>query len=187
MFFAPQGATNTSKTARLLLHSRRRFSIQTANAQLQRSRPCQWPLTTKWFVVNFNYRVGPLWLPCWKRKLLRTRPLSFEQRPQGSKNKRSNGSNKHITAFGGDPKAGLPWAEIALGGGSVIFQLTAYGGRNDNLFQSAAVESGAFPPLRTVNESQWQYNALLNATGCTDMNCMASMDAVQVSGCSPMV
>jgi carboxylesterase type B len=57
-------------------------------------------------------------------------------------------------------------------------QLTAFGGRNDNLFHAAAAESAAFPPLRDVEQSQWQYNALLEKAGCADIACLASLDAV---------
>jgi carboxylesterase type B len=60
----------------------------------------------------------------------------------------------------------------------VVLQLTAYGGRNDNLFHAAAAESAAFPPLRDVDQSQWQYDALLQLSGCQDLTCLASLDAV---------
>ena len=57
-------------------------------------------------------------------------------------------------------------------------QLTAYGGRDDKLFHAATVESPATPGMRTVEESQYQYNALLRQTGCKNIGCLESMDAV---------
>jgi carboxylesterase type B len=59
-----------------------------------------------------------------------------------------------------------------------VLQLTAYGGRNDQLFHAAAAESPAMPPLRTPEESQWQYDALLKLAGCNDLECIRTMDAV---------
>jgi carboxylesterase type B len=66
----------------------------------------------------------------------------------------------------------------SAGAGSVIFQLTAFGGRDDKLFQGAIAESPATPPIRDVNESQWQYDALLKQSGCPDFNCLINLDAV---------
>ena len=66
----------------------------------------------------------------------------------------------------------------SAGAGSVVLQLTAYGGRNDSLFHAAAAESPAMPPLRTPEESQWQYDALLKLANCTNLDCLRNMDAV---------
>jgi carboxylesterase type B len=66
----------------------------------------------------------------------------------------------------------------SAGAGSVIFQLTAFGGRDDKLFQGAIAESPTTPPIRDVNESQWQYDALLKQSGCPDFNCLINLDAV---------
>ena len=57
-------------------------------------------------------------------------------------------------------------------------QLTAYGGRDDKLFHAATVESPATPAMRTVEESQFQYDALLKQTDCKDLGCLQTMDAV---------
>ena len=57
-------------------------------------------------------------------------------------------------------------------------QLTAYGGRDDKLFHAATVESPATPAMRNVAELQYQYDALLNQTGCKDLGCLQTMDAV---------
>jgi carboxylesterase type B len=44
--------------------------------------------------------------------------------------------------------------------------LSAYGGRNDNLFHAAAAESVSFGRQLNVIESQYQYDALVQRTGC---------------------
>lgn len=87
-------------------------------------------------------------------------------------------SNAHRVQFGGDPNH-VTLGGASAGAGSVILHLTAFGGRDDKLFQAAAAESPAAPPLRTVAQSQWQYNALLNQTNCTDLHCLRTMDAVK--------
>ena len=43
---------------------------------------------------------------------------------------------------------------------------TAYGGRDDGLFHAVAAESQSFPAQLNVEESQYQYDNLVNATGC---------------------
>lgn len=126
-------------------------------------------------VVNFNYRVGPYGFLAAK-EITANETLSLNN---GLKDQRQalKWVKKHIQAFGGDP-GHVTVGGASAGGGSVVFQLTAYGGRNDDLFHAAAAESAAFPPLRDVANSQWQYDALLNQTGCADISCLASMSAV---------
>lgn len=126
-------------------------------------------------VVNFNYRVGPYGFLA-AEQVVANKTLSLNN---GLLDQRQafKWVQKHIRQFGGDP-GHVTIGGASAGGGSVVFHLTAYGGRNDNLFHAAAAESAAFPTLRNVSESQWQYDALLNQTGCSDLNCMASMDVV---------
>lgn len=54
----------------------------------------------------------------------------------------------------------------SAGAASVTLQLVAYGGRDDGLFHGTAAESQSFAALRTVSESQYQYDELVNRTGC---------------------
>jgi carboxylesterase type B len=126
-------------------------------------------------VVNFNYRVGPYGFLAGK-ELAANKTLSLNN---GLKDQRQalKWVQKHIQEFGGDP-GHVTLGGASAGGGSVVFQLTAYGGRNDGLFHAAAAESAAFPPLRSVDESQWQYDSLLSQAGCKDLECLTSMDAV---------
>ncbi|KAH9875397.1 hypothetical protein J1614_004889 [Plenodomus biglobosus] len=126
-------------------------------------------------VVNFNYRVGPYGFLA-GRELAANKSLSLNN---GLKDQRFalQWVQKYIKEFGGDPKH-VTLGGASAGGGSVVFQLTAYGGRDDKLFHAAAAESAAFPPLRDVENSQWQYEALRKETGCNDLACLTTLDAV---------
>ncbi|KAH7392494.1 Alpha/Beta hydrolase protein [Pyrenochaeta sp. MPI-SDFR-AT-0127] len=126
-------------------------------------------------VVNFNYRVGPYGFLA-GREIAADKTLTFNN---GLKDQRQalKWVQKHIQQFGGNP-GHVTLGGASAGGGSVVLQLTAYGGRDDNLFHAAAAESAAFPPLRDVENSQWQYDALRTETGCADLACMTSLDAV---------
>lgn len=126
-------------------------------------------------VVNFNYRVGPYGFLAGK-EIAANGSLSLNN---GLKDQRMalKWVQNHIQQFGGDPSH-VTLGGASAGGGSVVLQLTAYGGRDDKLFHAAVAESAAFPPLRDVNSSQWQYDALLQETGCADLACMTSLDAV---------
>lgn len=126
-------------------------------------------------VVNFNYRVGPYGFLA-GRELAANKSLSLNN---GLKDQRFalQWVQKYIKEFGGDPKH-VTLGGASAGGGSVVFQLTAYGGRDDKLFHAAAAESAAFPPLRDVENSQWQYEALREKTGCNDLACLTTLDAV---------
>ena len=72
----------------------------------------------------------------------------------------------NIAKFGGNPNHVVIGGPSA-GGGSVALQLSAYGGRQDRLFHASAAESQSFGAIRTVSESQYQYNALVNRTRCS--------------------
>ncbi|KZT55207.1 alpha/beta-hydrolase [Calocera cornea HHB12733] len=72
---------------------------------------------------------------------------------------------KYITAFGGDP-GHVTIGGCSAGGASITFQLTAYGGRDDGLFHAAAAESASVFTILTVEQSQYQYDALVERVGC---------------------
>lgn len=87
----------------------------------------------------------------------------------------------HIAKFGGDP------GHVVIGGssagaGSVTLQATAYNGRNDNLIHGVIVGSQSFAALRTVCESQYQYDALVTRTNCASavdtLDCLRNLDTV---------
>ena len=126
-------------------------------------------------VVNFNYRVGPYGFLA-SKEIEANQTMSLNN---GLKDQRLllKWVQKYIHKFGGDANH-VTLGGASAGGGSVVLQLTAFGGRNDNLFHAAAAESAAFPPLRNVNQSQWQYDALLERSGCQDLACLSLLDAV---------
>lgn len=68
--------------------------------------------------------------------------------------------------FGGNPESVAIGGDSA-GGASVDLQLSAYGGRDDGLFHRAAGESQSFGAQFTVEQSQYQYDHLVNGTGCS--------------------
>lgn len=72
----------------------------------------------------------------------------------------------------------------SAGGGSVAFQLTAYGGRDDKLFVGAIPESPFFPTHRTVPEMEFQFQRLLENTSCSGapdaMACLRSKDIATI-------
>ncbi|PBP16733.1 triacylglycerol lipase-like protein [Diplocarpon rosae] len=112
-------------------------------------------------IVTFNYRVG-----------LHGFLASREVQADGDLNtglldqrKVLHWVQKYIHLFGGDPKH-VTIGGASAGGASVDLHLSAYGGRNDNLFHAAAAESQSFGQQLTVSESQYQYDALVHRVGC---------------------
>ena len=113
-------------------------------------------------VINFNYRVS-----------LYGFLASAELQKGGSLNnglldqrKALHWVQNHISKFGGDPNH-VVMGGASAGGGSVALQAAAYGGRNDNLFHAVAAESQSFGAVRTVPDSQYQYDQLVDRTQCT--------------------
>jgi carboxylesterase type B len=58
--------------------------------------------------------------------------------------------------------------------------LSAYGGKDESLFVAAAAESQSFATMMNVTESQFAYNALATATGCSNsqdtLTCLRNLD-----------
>lgn len=114
-------------------------------------------------LVNFNYRVGALGF------------LAGEDvREDGALNaglldqrKALEWVQKYVHLFGGDPDHVVIHGASA-GGGSVSFQMAAYGGRDDGLFVGAMPESPFWPTHRTVGQSEFQYTRFMNEIGCGD-------------------
>lgn len=89
----------------------------------------------------------------------------------------------YISCFGGDP------GHVTIGGASagaqsVDLQVLAYEGRDDGLFHATAAESQSFPPLRSVNESQFAYDNLVIRTSCSNVDdtlaCLRNLTATEL-------
>lgn len=71
----------------------------------------------------------------------------------------------------------------SAGAGSVAMHLIANGGRDDGLFHGAILESIFFPAQPFVGELGWQFERVLNQTGCKggnstegEMDCLRNTD-----------
>lgn len=126
-------------------------------------------------VVTFNYRVGVYGFLA-----------SKEVQANGNLNvglldqrKVLEWIQKYISQFGGDPKQ-VTIGGASAGGASVDLHTSAYGGRDDGLFHRAAAESQSFGAQFTVEESQYQYDALVNRVGCNTtsdtLTCLRGLD-----------
>ncbi|KAF2497581.1 triacylglycerol lipase-like protein [Lophium mytilinum] len=124
--------------------------------------------------VNFNYRVGPYGFLA-SQKIAGNKSLSLNN---GLKDQRQllKWVQDHISKFGGDPNH-VVLGGASAGAGSVVLQLTAYGGSDANLFHAAAGESQSFPALRDVKDSEFMYRELLKQAHCKTLACLQTMDA----------
>ncbi|KAM0720433.1 hypothetical protein Q7P37_004569 [Cladosporium fusiforme] len=129
-------------------------------------------------LVSFNYRVGPYGF------LASKEILQGGSTNNGLKDQRQalKWVQRYISHFGGN-HAHVVLSGASAGAASINFLLTAYGGRDDKLFHGAAVESQSFATVRTVDESQYQYENLVIRTGCASnasestLQCLRNLNA----------
>jgi carboxylesterase type B len=73
----------------------------------------------------------------------------------------------------------------------VDLQLTAYGGRDEKLFSAAAAESASYGVQYTIEESQYQYDALVKRVKCDTtpdtLKCLRDLDIKTLSENNPDV
>ncbi|OBT95578.1 hypothetical protein VE01_05914 [Pseudogymnoascus verrucosus] len=136
-------------------------------------------------VVTSNYRVGP-WGFLASKEIKEDGDLNVGLLDQ---RKALAWVQKYIHLFGGDPNH-VTIDGASAGAASVDLHLTAYGGRDDKLFHAAVGQSNSFGAQLTVNESQYQYDGLVNRTECrksTDtLKCLRGL-AVEVIASNNMI
>lgn len=126
-------------------------------------------------IVTFNYRVGPYGFLT-SKEVQADGDLNIGLKDQ---RKAFEWVQKYIHHFGGNSSHVTIGGDSA-GAASVDLHLTAYGGRDDGLFHAAAAESQSFGPQLNVSQSQYQYDALVNRTGCSNtadtLQCLRALD-----------
>ncbi|KAF2161330.1 hypothetical protein M409DRAFT_28367 [Zasmidium cellare ATCC 36951] len=126
-------------------------------------------------LVNMNYRVGAFGFLA-SEKVRRDGDLNVGLLDQ---RKAMQWVQKYIHLFGGDPNHVVIHGASA-GAGSIAYHLTAYNGRNENLFAGAISESTFFPTHRTVPEMEFQFARFAHNVSCPNdanvMPCLRSKD-----------
>jgi len=158
--YAPSNATDDSKLPVYVFIQGGGFNFN-ANANLNGTSLVK-ASGRNIIVITFNYRVS-----------LYGFLASAEVQKGGSMNnglldqrKVLEWVQKYISKFGGDPNH-VVMGGASAGGGSVALQVAAYGGRDNNVFHATAAESQSFGAVRTVPDSQYQYDQLVSRTKCT--------------------
>jgi acetylcholinesterase len=127
-------------------------------------------------VVSFNYRVGPYGFLA-NEELKKENNLNvgfYDQRFA------LTWVQKYIGAFGGDPNR-VTLFGTSVGAGSILLHTVAYGGsppENDTAHWNAGIAPAAYlPSVYTIPDLQYQSDAILAATNCTDLRCLRSLSS----------
>lgn len=132
-------------------------------------------------VVTFNYRVGLFGFLASAE--VESDPTASVNNGLHDQRKALEWVQKYIHQFGGDP-GHVTIGGASAGAASVFYHLTAYEGRNDSLFSAAAAESQSFATVLTIDESQYQYEYLTDATNCSSesdtLSCLRGLSAADI-------
>lgn len=121
-------------------------------------------------VVTFNYRVGPYGFLA-SEHVRQDGDLNVGLLDQRAALK---WVSKHISAFGGDPNK-VTLMGTSVGGGSVLLNMVAYGGQQTSLFRAGIAGAVYMPPVYEVQDMEFQYQQLLNATECQSLACLRTL------------
>lgn len=125
-------------------------------------------------IVTFNYRVGPYGF------LASSQVLDDDDINNGMLDQRKvlHWIQQNIHLFGGD-SGHVTIGGASAGGALVDLYMTAYDGRDDDLFHAAAAESQSFGAQLTIAESQYQYDALVSRLNCTSTTTLSSLNCLR--------
>lgn len=133
-------------------------------------------------VVTFNCRVGPYAFLA-SDELLQQGNLNLGLH---DKHAAISWVQDHIGQFGGDPDR-VTLFGTSIGGGSVFLQTLAYGGNDtetdtaDNARWNAGIAASVYiPSFYSVQDYELQYSQFLNATNCTVLACLRSLESEEI-------
>lgn len=131
--------------------------------------------------VSFNYRLGALGFssgPTFQSEGGTANLAFYDQRFA------LEWVQKYIHLFGGDPSRVTVFGESA-GGGSIVHQITAYGGAKGPVpFQQAVPQSPGWIPISSQLQQEETYQQLLNLTNSTslaDLRALSSEDIIRAN------
>ncbi|KAF2828339.1 carboxylesterase family protein-like protein [Ophiobolus disseminans] len=134
--------------------------------------------------VSINYRLSAWGFLSGSEELVNAGTLNLGLRDQRLA---LHWVQENIEAFGGDSCRVTVFGESA-GAASVGFHLTAYSGRDDDLFRGAILQSGnpiAYGPLRDPLANANMYNELARRTSCANqtspLECLRALPTEQLN------